>query len=70
MAIDRVVDYLNIGTIELDAFERFRQRLKFRKGLDYDFMPTPREVALKIVADCDIIVLTDPFLRRDQPYPI
>jgi hypothetical protein len=61
---------LNIGTIELDAFERFRRRLKFRKGLDYDFMPTPRDIALKIVADSDIVILTDPVLGRDQPYPM
>jgi len=70
MAIDRVVDYLNIGTIELEAFERFGRRLTFRAGLDYDFMPTPRDVALDIVGDSDIVVLTDPVLGRAQPYPM
>jgi hypothetical protein len=70
MSIDRVVDYLNTGTVALVAYERFRQRLDFRRGmLGESIFATPREDALRLVAESDFLVLTDPARGRESPYP-
>lgn len=71
MSIDRVVDYLNIGTVALAAYEHFHQRLNFRRGmLGDDIFATPREDALRLVKDSDVFVLTDPTRGRESPYPM
>jgi hypothetical protein len=71
MSIDRVVDYLNIGTVALAAYEHYRQRLNFRRGmLGDDIVATPREDALGLVEDSDVFVLTDPARGRESPYPM
>jgi hypothetical protein len=71
MSIDRVVDYLNIGTVALAAYEHFRQRLNFRRGMLGDgIFATSREDALRLVEDSDFFVLTDPARGRESPYPM
>ncbi len=71
MSIDRVVDYLNVHTVELAAYEHFRRILNFRNRMLGDsIFAISREAALQQIADSDIFVLTDPLLGRDSPYPI
>jgi hypothetical protein len=71
MSIDRVVDYLNTGTVALAAYERFRHRLDFRRGmLGENIFAIPRDNALRMVADSDFFVLTDPVHGRESPYPM
>lgn len=73
VSFDRVVDYLNRGTISVYGFERFDRLIDFQPRFghgEYGIFATPREVALKLVEDSDIIVLTDPVLGRSAPYPI
>ena len=72
-SIDRVLDYLNAGTIQLYAYERYRRLLPLSAGLGHGghgIFATPRETALKLVMDSDIVVLTDPVRGRQSPYPI
>jgi hypothetical protein len=72
-SIDRIVDYLFPGTLDVAAVEHFGAPLHFRSGLGFDkygFDGAPRDAALKIVHESDIIVLTDPVLDRDAPYPM
>jgi hypothetical protein len=70
---DRVVDYLHLGTIQLSGYERLRRWLplspRFGHG-PYGIFSTPRETALKLVMDSDIVVLTDPVRDRSHPYPM
>jgi hypothetical protein len=70
-SVDRIADYLNVHTIELTAYERFRRIVRFRRGmLGDDIFGASRETALQLLADSDIVVLTDPVLGRGSPYPI
>ena len=62
VSFDRVVDYLNQSTIRIEAFERFQEDIAivpaFGAG-QYGIFPTPRDVALALIAKSDVIVLTD-----------
>jgi hypothetical protein len=73
ISFDRVVDYLNLGTVRLVGYERFGRLLdlqpRFGHG-QYGIFATPRDEALKLIADSDIVVLTDPLRERTQPYPM
>jgi hypothetical protein len=72
-SIDRIVDYLFPGSLDVTAVERFGTPLQFKGGLGFDsygFNGAPRDVALKLVQQSDIMVLTDPVLGRDAPYPM
>jgi len=72
-SIDRVVGYLNWGTLRLGNFEVLRTWIDFdpRFGAgSYGIFATPREVALKLIKDSDIVVLTDPVQARDPTLPI
>ena len=73
VSFDRVVDYLNQSTIRIEAFERFQEDIAivpaFGAG-QYGIFPTPRDVALALIAKSDVIVLTDPTTGRSWPYPM
>jgi hypothetical protein len=73
-SIDRIVDYVNHVTLILTGFERFNTQLSVREGLAYDktvgFNPTPRNVAMRLADESDILVLSDPSLDRAAPYPL
>ncbi len=73
VSFDRVVDYLNLGTLELYGYERFRHFINFRPSFghgEYGIFPTPRDKALELVMDSDIVILTDASSDRTHPYPI
>jgi hypothetical protein len=73
LSVDRVADYIYHGTLDIVAFEKF-QRGVFFVGLfgmgNYGIFATPRDVAMQLIEDSDIIVLTDPVLGRETPYPM
>jgi hypothetical protein len=71
--VDRVVGYLNWGTLRLGTFEVLRTWIDFdpRFGAsNYGIFATPREVALQLIKDSDIVVLTDPIQGRSSTLPI
>jgi hypothetical protein len=71
LSIDRIVDYLNVGTVALTAYERFRQSVNLRRGLlGDDIFAVSREEALRLLADSDFFVLSDPTRGRESPYPM
>lgn len=73
MSFDHVVDYDNIGTVKLFSIELLHRNLeidpRFGHGL-YGIFATSRDDALRLIADSDIIVLTDPVTDRAVPYPM
>src|SRR6516225_5076082 len=73
LSVDRVVGYLNWGTLRLGNFEVLRTWIdfdpRFGAGI-YGIFATPREVALQLIKDSDIVVLTDPVQARDPTLPI
>jgi hypothetical protein len=73
MSTDRIADYQNIGTVKLFSIELLHQNLDIgvRFGdVSYVSLKPSREEALRLFADSDIIVLTDPVIGRSAPYPI
>jgi putative flippase GtrA len=73
ISFDRVADYLNVGTLDLYGYERYREFINYvpRFGVGgYGIFATPRDVAMQLIAECDIVILTDPILARDHPYPM
>jgi hypothetical protein len=73
ISIDRVADYLNAGTIELYGFETLRRFINLKPLLGwntYGIFATERDVALKLVEESDIVILSDPKLDRAHPYPM
>jgi len=72
-SIDRVVVYLNWSTLWLGNLEVLRTRVdvdpRFGHGI-YGIFATPREVALQLIKDSDIVVLTDPVRGRSSFLPI
>jgi hypothetical protein len=73
MSSDRIVDYQNIGTVKLFSIELLHRNLnidpRFGHGA-YGIFATSREDAMRLFADSDIIVLTDPVTDRLVPYPM
>jgi hypothetical protein len=72
ISFDRVTDYMNLGTVLLIGFERFHQMLDLTPHLGhsiYGIFETPRDTAMKLIMESDIIVLTDPVHGRSG-YPI
>jgi hypothetical protein len=73
MSSDRVVDYQNAGTAKLFSIEVLHRNLdidpRFGHSV-YGIFATPREDALRLFADSDVIVLTDAITDRSQPYPM
>jgi hypothetical protein len=72
-SVDRVVGYLNWGTLRLGNFEVLRTWIDFDPRFGnaiYGIFATPREVALQLIKDSDIVVLTDPVQGRSSTLPI
>ena len=73
ISFDRVADYLFAGTIELYGFETLRRDINlnalFGSG-DYGIFATERDIALKLVEESDIVILSDPKMDRAHPYPM
>lgn len=73
ISFDRPVDYLNQGTVRLFEYEKEGRLLalepRFGHG-GYGIFATPRDVAMRLWADSDVNVLTDPISRRSTTYPI
>jgi hypothetical protein len=73
LSVDRVVGYLNWATLRLGNFEVLGTWIdfdpRFGAGI-YGIFATPREVALQLIKDSDIVVLTDPIQGRDPTLPI
>jgi hypothetical protein len=73
MSTDRVVDYDNAIIPELFSIERFHRKLevdgRFGHGA-YGIFATPRDEALRLLAQSDVIVLTDAVPDRSYPFPI
>ena len=72
ISFDRVTDYMNLGTVQLIGFERFHQLLDLTPHLghsDYGIFETPRDTAMKLIMESDIIILTDPVHGRSG-YPM
>jgi hypothetical protein len=67
ISFDRVTDYINLGTIILFGYERYHRLIDLSPHFGhsiYGIFATPRDVAMKLVMDSDIIVLTDPVVGR------
>jgi hypothetical protein len=73
MSTDRVVDYDNAIIPELFSIERFHRKLEvdglFGHGA-YGIFATPRDEALRLFAQSDVIALTDAVTDRSYPFPI
>ncbi len=73
LSTDRVEDYQNAFTVKLFSIESLHRNLEieplFGQGA-YGIFATSREDALRLFAESDVIVLTDPATGRSQPYPI
>ena len=74
ISIDRVLEYLNAGTVQLAGWEhlgRFIELfLKFGHG-HYGIFATPRNTAMKVLQESDIVVLSDFRLGREgSAYPM
>jgi hypothetical protein len=73
VSVDRVVGYLNWGTLRLGTFEVLRTWIDFDPlfgAANYGIFATPREVALQLIEDSDIVILTDPIQGRSTTLPI
>lgn len=73
MSTDRVVDYENSGTLKLASIELLHRSLEVDGLLGhgaYGIFATSREDALRLLAESDVIVLTDPVTDRSHPYPM
>jgi hypothetical protein len=67
ISFDRVCDFMNWGTVVLFGFERYHHLIDLRPlfGHDaYGIFATPRDLAMRLFMDSDVIVLTDPVLGR------
>ena len=73
MSTDRVVEYDSAAIPELFAIERLHRKLDI-EGLfghgAYGIFATPRDEAMRLFAESDVIVLTDPSTDRKYPFPI
>lgn len=73
LSTDRVDDYQNIGTPKLYSIERLHRNLDVAGLLGhgiYSIFATSREDALRLLAESDVIVLTDAVTDRAHPYPM
>ena len=74
ISFDRVIEYLNVATVQIAGWERWGRFIdvvpKFGYG-EYGIFATPRDVAMKLLLQSDIVVLSDSKLGRESSsYPI
>jgi hypothetical protein len=73
MSVDRVVDYQNASVPKLYSIEVLNRNLEVSGLLGhgaYGIFATSRDDALRLLADSDVIVLTDSDIDRSHPYPM
>ncbi|WPO44261.1 hypothetical protein [Tardiphaga sp. 42S5] len=73
MSVDRVVDYQNASVPKLYSIEQLHRNLEVSGLLGhgaYGIFATSRDDARRLLAESDVIVLTDPYIDRSHPYPI
>jgi hypothetical protein len=71
ISFDRIVEYLNAGTIELYGYESWRQMISVAPKLGGDIFATPRAAAVRLWQESDIVVMTDSALGREYShYPM
>jgi hypothetical protein len=73
VSFDRVAEYLNWGTLRLFTYERFGRLVDYDPLFGhggYGIFATPRETAMQLVMKSDIIIITDPKIDREAPYPM
>src|SRR5262249_41614150 len=73
LSVDRVVGYLNWGTLRLGDFEVLRTLIDFDPrlgGSDYGIFAKPRGGGLSLIKDREIVILTDPIQGRSTTLPI
>jgi hypothetical protein len=72
ISFDRVTDYLNLPSVRLFGFERYRRIIVLVPlfgNYNYGIFATPHDVAMELIMKSDIIVLTDP-VRGRPGYPM
>ncbi len=72
MSVDRVVDYLSANSVRLFSIEERHRTLRVDGLLGHGahgIFATSRADALRLLADSDVIALTDPTIDRSIPYP-
>jgi hypothetical protein len=73
MPTARVVEYDNAGIPKLFSIELLHRKLDieglFGHGI-YGIFVAPRDEAMRIFAERDVTVLTDPTIDRQYPFPI
>jgi hypothetical protein len=69
-SFDRVVDYFNRGTLQLFGFEEFHRFTPFEARFGHGIFATERDIALELIEQSDIVLLTDPLRGREAPYPM
>jgi hypothetical protein len=70
MSTDRVIEYENAGIPKLFSIERLHRKLDVEGLFGHSIFATPRDEAMRLFAESDVIVLTDPTTDRQPPYPI
>jgi hypothetical protein len=71
ISFDRVIEYLNAGTVQLFGYEGWRHFIdivpEFGYG-NYGIFATPRDIAMNLLQESDIVVLSDPLLGREHSF--
>jgi hypothetical protein len=67
---DRVSDYLLGIALDLRAFEKYRENVEFGSGLGQSVGGLERDQAIGVLADSDVIVMTEPKGGRQLLYPM
>jgi hypothetical protein len=70
ISFDRIDEYLNAGTIQVYGYEVWRRFIDIVPKT-HGMFAIPRDKAMKLVQDSDIVVLSDPVLGREfSHYPM
>ena len=71
MSVDRIVDYTNYQVIALTAFEKYGIVLEYLPSLENNsFNAIPRDTAVELVSESDVVILTDPSIGRNAVFPM
>jgi hypothetical protein len=73
VSFDRIMEYLNWGTLRLFAYEQQHRLVDFQPLFGhstYGIFATPRDIAFQLFMRSDVIVLTERAKGRDAPYPM
>jgi hypothetical protein len=73
VSFDRVSEFLNWGTLQLFTYEHFGRLVDYEPLFGhggYGIFATPRDTAMQLIMRSDIIIMTDPKIGREAPYPM